>query len=209
MAESPAGADTPEACCGDLHGTSGESRVGWVTSVDEFLTVMRDHDTATAALIAWCRWHHPHEADAITITLLGDEAVSADRYDGPLRPNAGETLRRRHVWLRWGDRVLSEAENWYVPERLPSEMQDEICGGGRPYGAVVAALRPKRITKFALCADNADPDIAEVEALLAELGRTNGFSQPDAFVLHIHAVMTASGIVLAELREHYRRELLP
>ncbi|PZA12617.1 hypothetical protein DNX69_06865 [Rhodopseudomonas palustris] len=180
-----------------------------MSSVDEFLKVMRDHDTATTALIAWCRCHYPDEAEAIAITLFGDEPVPADRYHGPLRLRAGETLRRRCVWLRWGDRVLSEAENWYVPERLPSAMRDAVCDGHRPYGAVIAALRPKRITTMALCADNVEPDQTEAAELLAELARTDGFSPPSAFVLHIHAVMTASGVELAEIHEHYRRELLP
>lgn len=191
-----------------LRGTSVESWAEFVSSVDKFLKVMREHDTATAALIAWCRRHHPYEAEAIAITLLADEAVEADRYDGPLQPRAGETLRRRRVWLRWGDRVLSEAENWYVPERLPLAMRDAVADGVRPYGAVVAGLRPERITTIALRADKVAEDRAGAEAVLAQLARTEGFSPPEAFMLHIHAVMMASGIVLADLREHYRRELL-
>ncbi|RED34545.1 hypothetical protein BJ123_110185 [Rhodopseudomonas thermotolerans] len=180
-----------------------------MSSVDSFLKVMREHDTATAALIAWCRCHYPDEAEAVTITLLTDQDVPADGYDGPLRPKAGETLRRRRVWLRWGDRVLSEAENWYVPERLPPAMREAVADGTQPYGAVVAGLRPQRITITALRSDQVRADRFGTEAVLAQLARTEGFSRHDAFVLHIHAVMMAAGIVLAELREHYRRELLP
>ncbi|UYO56286.1 hypothetical protein KQX61_10750 [Rhodopseudomonas palustris] len=191
-----------------LRGAFVESWAEFVSSVDKFLKVMREHDTATAALIAWCRCHHPYEAEAIAITLLADETVAADCYDGPLQPRAGETLRRRRVWLHWGDRVLSEAENWYVPERLPPAMRDAIADGVRPYGAVVASLRPQRINTIALRADKAGEDRAQAEVVLAQLARTEGFSPPEAFILHIHAVMMASGIVLADLREHYRRELL-
>uniref|UniRef100_E6VCY5 Uncharacterized protein n=1 Tax=Rhodopseudomonas palustris (strain DX-1) TaxID=652103 RepID=E6VCY5_RHOPX len=184
-------------------------RAEFVTCVDEFLKVLHDHDTATTALIAWCRCHHPCNAESVAITLLGDETMPADDYDGPLRPRDGETLRRRRVWLHWGDRVLSEAENWYIPERLPPAMRDAVADGLRPYGAVVAGLRPKRVTTTVLRTDDIACDRFDDEEILARLARTRGFSPPQAFVLHIHAVMTASGVVLAELREHYRRELLP
>ncbi|WBU31867.1 hypothetical protein OOZ54_10345 [Rhodopseudomonas palustris] len=180
-----------------------------MTSVDEFLRVMRDHDTATAALIAWCRCYHPCDAEAIAITLRGDEVMAADRYHGPLRPQAGETLRRRRVWLHWGSRVLSEAENWYIPERLPLPMREAVADGGRPYGAVVAALRPERIPLATLRTDEGGGDRSGTAEMLVQLAQAKGFSPPEAFVLHIHAIMTASGVMLAELREHYRRDLLP
>ncbi|NEW90686.1 hypothetical protein DY468_01825 [Rhodopseudomonas sp. BR0M22] len=184
-------------------------RTQLVTSVDEFLRVMKAHDTATAALIAWCRRHHPCDAEAIAITLHGDEEMAADRYHGPLQPRAGETLRRRRVWLHWGRRVLSEAENWYIPERLPLPLREAVAAGSRPYGAVVAVLRPERTPLATLRTDEGGSDQSEAAAMLEQLAPAKGFSPPEAFVLHIHAIMTASGVMLAELHEHYRRDLLP
>lgn len=177
-----------------------------VTRVVEFQNWLQDYDTATAALEAWCRRHHPCGADALAVTLLSDQPMPPGGYCGPLRLQAGETLHCRRVWLRWGDRVVSEAENWYVPQRLPPAMQRVLAEGIRPYGAVVAELRPRRATTIML----SDEQIARGAGIvLTQLAQAQVFSPPHAFVLHVNAVMTASGVALAELREHYRRELLP
>ncbi len=47
-----------------------------------------------------------------------------------------------------------------------------------------------------------------VQGCIADLEKAKIFSPVEAFVLHVTAVMEASGAVLAEVREHYRRELL-
>lgn len=128
-----------------LRGVLVEGWAEFVSSVDKFLKVMREHDTATAALIAWCRRHHPYEAEAIAITLLADETVAADCYDGPLQPRAGERYAAAGL-AGAGATVCCRKLRTGMPERLPPAMRDAIADGVRPYGAVVASLRPQRIT---------------------------------------------------------------
>ncbi len=52
----------------------------------------------------------------------------------------GETIRARHVSLRCGDLALSDAWNWYVPERLTPEMNRALETTTSPFGHVVAPL---------------------------------------------------------------------
>ena len=52
----------------------------------------------------------------------------------------------RHVQLRCGDRVLSEADNWYVPGRLTAEMNRLLETTDTPFGRAVQSLEPYRQT---------------------------------------------------------------
>lgn len=90
----------------------------------------------------------------------------------------------RSVRLLRGDRLLSEAYNWFVPSRLTPAMQATLTNSDRPFGAVIAALSPRR---EALACDHlvGDPVLA-IRAL----------------------VRSGDGHPLAEVYERYRRTLL-
>ena len=57
-----------------------------------------------------------------------------------------EPLGYRRVRLKCGDRVLSEADNWYVPARLTPEMNHVLETTDTPFGKAVAALHFRRHT---------------------------------------------------------------
>ncbi len=57
-----------------------------------------------------------------------------------------EPLGYRRVRLKCGDRVLSEADNWYVPARLTPEMNRVLETTDTPFGKAVAALHFRRHT---------------------------------------------------------------
>jgi chorismate-pyruvate lyase len=179
-----------------------------VANVTEFLTYLEDHDTATDAVTAWCRRHLPGSGDALSVAVLHDREAAVEDYDGALSLAPGETLHCRRVLLKWGSLVISEAENWYVPQRLPAAMLEEIRRGRRPFGAVVAALAPRRTLIAVHTGEVLLHGGEAVARIRAQLIGARVFSAPAAFALHVTAVMAASGIALAELREHYRRELL-
>ena len=58
----------------------------------------------------------------------------------------GETLRYRRVRLMCGDTLFSDADNWYVPERLTPEMNATLEGSDTPFGRVIAPLKATRQT---------------------------------------------------------------
>jgi hypothetical protein len=103
--------------------------------------------SATFALEGWC-------AD---YKLAGDPHLVAERVPGADKPLSAvqrarlaigpdEPVRYRRVRLACGDRVLSEADNWYVPARLTPEMNATLDGTRTPFGRVVRSLAPVRHT---------------------------------------------------------------
>ena len=55
-------------------------------------------------------------------------------------------MRYRRVRLMCGDRLFSDADNWYVPERLTPEMNTALEGSDTPFGRVIAPLKATRQT---------------------------------------------------------------
>lgn len=63
-----------------------------------------------------------------------------------LQVDADTRLGYRRVDLTCGTHVLSQADNWYVPERLTPEMNHTLDSGEVPFGAVVKPLNFHRKT---------------------------------------------------------------
>lgn len=106
------------------------------------------HDSATLALEQWCGAHHLAEPARIEAVTMPD---SADAPAGAaIRARLGvgpETaLRQRHVHLTCGSHVLSDARNWYVPDRLTPAMNATLDTTRTPFGKVVAPLGLHRST---------------------------------------------------------------
>jgi len=106
------------------------------------------HDSATLVLDDWCVRHG--------LAPAGTQIV-ADRQPGPERPappevraalhvGADEPVRYRLVHLRCGVRVLSIAENWYVPARLTPEMNRALDSTDVSFGRIVKPLGFRRVT---------------------------------------------------------------
>ena len=55
-------------------------------------------------------------------------------------------IRYRRVELHCGSRLLSEADNWYVPEQLTATINSQLQTSTIPFGTAVRALRPYRRT---------------------------------------------------------------
>lgn len=108
------------------------------------------HDSATLTLDRWCATHHL--AASATIVANRDKAVdkvptAAQRQ--ALAVGADQLVRYRRVRLSCGDRVLSEADNWYVPSRLTPEMNRMLDTSDVAFGRVVQPLHFQRHTQSA------------------------------------------------------------
>lgn len=113
--------------------------------VDGLERMLASHDSATAALEQWC----------VQQGLANPARVIAEQAPGQLVEDpanlrrllgiaADEPLGRRHVRLTCGDRLLSQAQNWYVPARLTPEMNDVLASTTTPFGKVAAPLGFRR-----------------------------------------------------------------
>jgi hypothetical protein len=103
--------------------------------------------SATSTLEQWCLGHG----------LTGDPAIRARRVAGIDKPASAEQRERlevgpeerviyRRVELAFGERVLSEAENWYVPSRLTAAIHKILAESDTPFGRAVMDLNPIRET---------------------------------------------------------------
>lgn len=106
------------------------------------------HDSATLTLDGWCR---RHRLAAPGETIVAERVRGPDRAATPeqralLGVGADEPVRYRHVRLRCGGHVLSEADNWYVPARLTPAMNAALDGSDIAFGRAVRALRFQRHT---------------------------------------------------------------
>ena len=102
------------------------------------------HDSSTAVLQAWCEAHGPPGLKIVAEhdPKADQPPTEAARKALDLRP--GQAVRFRRVKLACGKTVLSEADNWYLPERLTPEMNHALDTSDAPFGAVVRPLDFRR-----------------------------------------------------------------
>lgn len=105
------------------------------------------HDSATLTLERWCRAHHmgpPIRVSAIRVG--GADKPLPPALRGQLTIGADEPVRYRRVQLVCGEQVLSEADNWYLPNRLTAAMNRQLDSTDTPFGKVVQPLHFRRKT---------------------------------------------------------------
>jgi len=103
--------------------------------------------SATAVLEQWCGEHH--FADPPRIRAQPDRRAhrAPDRdVRAALHLAPDEPVRYRRVRLRCGERLMSQAENWYVPGRLTPAMNHALETGDTPFGTAIRARQPTRRT---------------------------------------------------------------
>lgn len=94
------------------------------------------------------------------------------------------SITYRSVRLKCGDVVYSHAQNWYRSDQLTDEMNAQLAGD-RPYGAVIASLKPTRKTL----------DVARV-------------NDGDIIIRHQAIVLSGDGTPLALVIENYTSAVL-
>lgn len=114
---------------------------GCAPTLSRFERTLAANDSATAALQQWCAAQGiaaPAEIVAESDRNEREEASPAIRAALGVGPE--EPLAYRHVRLRCGDAVLSDAKNWYVPARLTPAMNIALETTRTPFGTVVRPL---------------------------------------------------------------------
>jgi len=114
---------------------------------DQLEASLLSGESATAVLARWCAEHRL--ADPPRIVALRDRAA---RHPAPpsvrraLHARGRERVAYRRVSLACGRRVLSQADNWYLPSRLTAGMNATLETTDTPFGQVVAPLGFHRVT---------------------------------------------------------------
>ncbi|MFS3134629.1 hypothetical protein ACLRDC_04505 [Gluconacetobacter sacchari] len=105
------------------------------------------HPSATLTLEAWCRDHGlAPVAHVVARRVPGIARAPSAEQRHDLAVGADEPVAYRRVALACGDRVLSVADNWYVPSRLTPAMNDLLARTDTAFGHAVADLHFTRRT---------------------------------------------------------------
>jgi chorismate-pyruvate lyase len=152
--------------------------------------------SATSTLRDWCAQHRLAATPEIFAEVLQGTVPATSEQRARLSVPADEPVRYRRVRLRCGSRIMSEAENWYVPARLTADMNRQLDSTQAPFGRVIESLQPYR-RNFHM----------QVHWPLP--GRDQDSGPPAAMFEHRATVYAGSHQPLAEVHEIYRSTALP
>jgi hypothetical protein len=132
--------------------------------------------TATETLLAWCDEHGLSEGPiTVNIRQRFSPAVVPDDVLLALKLVPSEGISYRHVQLMRGSLPLAAAENWFVPQRLPADMNEALIRTNVPFGRVVAPLHPFRRTLDAHLPSHSEIILAHKAVILSNAGTALAF----------------------------------
>jgi chorismate-pyruvate lyase len=166
------------------------------------------HDSATLTLDRWCGTHRLAEPAKIVAERVRDvEKEATPEQRELLGVSASEPLRYRRVRLKCGTRVLSEADNWYVPARLKPEMNQALETSDIAFGRAVQALQFRRRTLSAELLWSPLPAGWEMDpAVRVRQGKK--LDVPPYVIQHKAVLMLPDGTPFSEVVETYTAEVL-
>jgi chorismate-pyruvate lyase len=164
--------------------------------------------SATVTLERWCGAHHlAPEAKVVARLMRGENKAISPEDRQRLGVTAEEPVRYRRVQLLCGEKMLSEADNWYVPGRLTPEMNRRLDETDEPFGRVVKALEFHRVTLSAALLWRPLPEGWELAP--PPLPFAPGLMQvPDHVLEHRAILYTRAHVPFSLLVETYGRDVL-
>ncbi|WP_245642136.1 hypothetical protein [Neokomagataea thailandica] len=152
----------PSACAGLtlalLSGCAAPSRHTDTQNLQERLA---SRPSATATLQSFC----PSPIHVHSVTIGTPPAPAADIIQR-LELTSSTALKLRHVQLLCGDVPVSDAWNWYVPERLTAEMNTRLEHSTTPFGRAVQDTHFSRTTISSTAMPEASVYLLENRAVL-------------------------------------------
>ncbi len=184
------------------------ARLEALAVLQSFNADLLSHPSATLTLERWCSAHRLAPEGRITAEV--DRAVTLPataEQRARLQVGADEAVAYRRVRLSCGGRVLSEADNWYVPARLTPEMNRLLEQTTTPFGHAVLALGFHRELLGAELLWHPMPDGWEMQAALPADGG-GPLAIPDQVLEHRAVLLTRGNVPFSEVRETYTVEVL-
>jgi hypothetical protein len=124
-----------------------QNRAEAQSRLDRLQQALRDEPSATLVLERWCAAYHiATVAKIVAHRVLGAPKDAPESVRHNLMLQAGEALGYRRVQLFCGDVILSDADNWYVPDRLTPMMNGLLEHTETPFGLAVRSLHFQRQT---------------------------------------------------------------
>lgn len=165
--------------------------------------------SATVTLESWCRDHKLADTPRIVAKLVktGDRPPTMEQREH-LQVSEQEVVKYRRVQLTCGARVLSEADNWYVPSRLTPEMNRLLESTDTPFGRAVQSLEPYRQTFAATLLWSPLPSGWENRALPLPAPTKGPLAIPAALFEHRAILYTREHLPFSEVDEVYQGQIL-
>ena len=115
--------------------------------LDKLQQTLSGEPSATLVLARWCAdYHLAPDPKIIAQRVEGAPKTAPESVRRNLQLKAGEALGYRRVQLFCGTLILSDADNWYVPDRLTPEMNGLLDHTDTPFGLAVRSLHFRRQT---------------------------------------------------------------
>ncbi|WP_198321782.1 MULTISPECIES: hypothetical protein [Methylococcus] len=189
---------------------SGTGRLAALALIQTLNAEILASRSATAVLERWCSDYHLAAAPHIVAERMRVEAKAPDAEQlQRLGVASAAELKFRHVRLKCGERVLSEADNWYAPARLTAEMNRLLETTDTPFGKAVAALVPYRQTFSARLLWSPLPENWAVAGRTEPPPRSSaGLAIPAGLFEHRAVLYTRDNLPLSEVHEVYQRDIL-
>ena len=156
------------------------------SATDRLEADLKGPASATQVLTQWCGEKKLAEPAVIKAVRDHVEVAASAQTRALLHAAPDEVLGYRRVKLTCGSHVLSEADNWYRPQRLTPDMNKTLDTTDTSFGTVVKPLNFHRDT----------------------LAMTH--PHDPRYVLQVKAVLIAAdGAPFSLVVENYTRELTP
>ncbi len=123
----------------DASTPGGEFRLRALEGMERLNAALLGSDSATLTLETWC-------GAPVTARRMPGDSPADPALRQRLEAEGDEPVAYRHVQLVCGGRVLSEAQNWYLPGRLTPDMLDQLAMTETAFGRVILPLGPVRET---------------------------------------------------------------
>jgi chorismate-pyruvate lyase len=182
-------------------------RVEALAALQSLNVELLTHDSATATLEAWCAAHRLAPGAQVLARRVKTDKPAGPEVRAALQVGPDEAVRYRRVQLACGDRVLSEADNWYVPARLTPEMNRVLDGTDTPFGRAVAALNFRRRTTSAELLFKPLPEGWDVAPGLPA-GKGGALAIPPFVLEHRATLFDAAGVPFSAVVESYTDQVL-
>ena len=165
--------------------------------------------SATKTLQIWCA---DHQMAAIPKIIALRDTQAFKEADGEVRAllkvSDDEKILYRKVQLACGERVLSQADNWYVPSRLTDDMNIRLTQTNTPFGIAVEQLNFHRQTESATLLWNPLPQDWEQRKRSANDDFTD-LSIPDLVLQHRAVLLSDKNIPFSLVIETYTKAIFP
>jgi hypothetical protein len=184
------------------------SRLEAMAALQSFNADLLSHPSATLTLERWCGSHKLAPESRIVANLDRDATKApTPEQRQRLRVSAEEPIIYRRVRLACGGRVLSEADNWYVPSRLTPEMNRLLTETTTPFGRAVLDLGFHRELLSADLLWRPLPDGWDMQPTLpAPAGAA--LAIPGQVLEHRAILLTRENVPFSEVVETYTDEIL-